>query len=370
MRLELQLRFPMVTRLVRSLSRGRSRLLARVTLAREAVLAHRILTDLVRSGNVQGSDNDIVIVNTFVTRSDVLVAFVGDSMSDELTAVLKLPITLHAEQSLARHRQAITHIHQLPGLDGFRALVPKAMRWGSFEGRAYHLESVLEGQAASGMLRSPGISERLRRSAADALLSLQMCTLDRCTVDEALFDRVAGDDLRFLELLVAAWPGASLLRQQLGEVERRLREELLGRVMPLTWVHGDFWPGNLLCRGGSVDAAVTGIVDWDRASPGEIPLHDLFHLLVYSRKLQRGGALGEHIVACLLRSDFDPEEGALIAEASERLAIQLQPTLLRAITLVYWLRVVATHLRRYPAYEMDGSWLKRNVFLVLGENAK
>jgi aminoglycoside phosphotransferase len=35
-------------------------------------------------------------------------------------------------------------------------------------------------------------------------------------------------------------------------------------------VHGDFWPGNILCRTGTV----TGVVDWEHAAHGSDPLRD------------------------------------------------------------------------------------------------
>jgi aminoglycoside phosphotransferase len=55
----------------------------------------------------------------------------------------------------------------------------------------------------------------------------------------------------------ASQPAAELVIDRLGGVQRRLR----GRRATTSWVHGDFWPGNLLVAGD----AITGVVDWERS---------------------------------------------------------------------------------------------------------
>ena len=67
------------------------------------------------------------------------------------------------------------------------------------------------------------------------------------------------------------------------------------------WVHGDYWPANILVDDAG---AVTGIVDWDSAEPDELAAHDVFHLVLYARKLRRHEALGA-TVADLLGGALD-----------------------------------------------------------------
>lgn len=64
----------------------------------------------------------------------------------------------------------------------------------------------------------------------------------------------------------ASEPAARLVLDRLVGVQRRLRRHRA----PTTWVHGDYWPGNLLVA----DGKVTGVVDWERAEPAGGPLRD------------------------------------------------------------------------------------------------
>jgi aminoglycoside phosphotransferase (APT) family kinase protein len=174
---------------------------------------------------------------------------------------------------------------------------------------------------------------------------------------------LAGDDLALLGQLAAGWPETALLRQQLARLEAELRVQLYGSELPFSWVHGDFWPGNLLLRPDS--GAIGGIVDWDRASADQIPLYDLLHLLAYTRKMQQRSELGEEIVSYLLPAAFDKHERALVREAMVQLGLPTSAESFRAIVLLYWLRFASANLSRYPIFQSDGRWLKKNVFLVL-----
>jgi hypothetical protein len=62
---------------------------------------------------------------------------------------------------------------------------------------------------------------------------------------------------------------------------------------PRTAVHGDFWFGNLLVDG---PGRVTGVVDWEHASPRGEPLRDLGRFAVsYSLYLDRHTPAGRRV---------------------------------------------------------------------------
>ncbi|MFN8567188.1 MAG: aminoglycoside phosphotransferase family protein [Kouleothrix sp.] len=105
--------------------------------------------------------------------------------------------------------------------------------------------------------------------------------------------------------LASTGPELALLRDKLQSVEALLRRRLIGSELPFGWVHGDFWPGNLLVRPAG---ELSGIIDWDRALPGQLPLLDILHLFAYMRKMHRHIELGEAIVEYLLPAAFDAEE--------------------------------------------------------------
>ena len=78
------------------------------------------------------------------------------------------------------------------------------------------------------------------------------------------------------------------------ETAARLDAELAG--LPRGFGHGDFFAGNLLVDGGRL----AGVVDWDGAGPGRLPLLDLLHLLVTSRWRGADLAWGPAIIGDLL----------------------------------------------------------------------
>jgi hypothetical protein len=238
-------------------------------------------------------------------------------------------------------------------------LVPKTLLWGVYEGHAYHVETALTGYTAT---ENPLL---VKLSAVESILQLHRITGRQETIDDVLFRRLAGDALVFLSRLAERWPDTQALRARILRAGDRLRRCLLGRSVPLSWIHGDFWAGNLLCTRES--GAVSGIVDWDRGASAELPLHDVFHLITYARARERGTALGEEIVACLLPNELDYEDRGLIGRAIERLELPRDPAFLHGAALLYWLRFAISNLTRYPKRRTDGAWLRKNVFLVLEE---
>ncbi|WP_427165446.1 phosphotransferase family protein [Streptomyces sp. C1-1] len=87
-----------------------------------------------------------------------------------------------------------------------------------------------------------------------------------------------------------------LLGPRLNAVARRRLDALrlrLGRyTAPLTAVHGDFWPGNVLVR----DGRVSGVVDWEHARTAGSPLADPARFVVaYCEYLDRRTRPGRRV---------------------------------------------------------------------------
>jgi aminoglycoside phosphotransferase (APT) family kinase protein len=360
---ELALPNTLIQRVMRRVSKPWTRHVARKELGRQAAFAEQLLAQLARDGQLGPDAEALRITSTVLTRSDVLVALIGAHAEPEPRLVLKLPLTPDAARSTTDHRQVVVALHELPKLDAFCAYVPRAITWGDQQGRPYYLETALPGVGAADLVRRQTEPASMMRDAAHLIGQLHLGTLRRRMVDEALFARLAGDDLAFMCQLSGGWPEVTQLRQKLEQLDQLLRSQIAGHELPFSWTHGDFWPGNLLIQPAS--GQIGGVVDWDRASVDQIPLHDLLHLLAYTRKLQRRSELGHEIVSYLLPAAFDKYERSLVKETIEQLELPASVDFFRAITLLYWLRFAATNLSRYPAFQRDGRWLKNNVFLVL-----
>jgi aminoglycoside phosphotransferase (APT) family kinase protein len=360
---ELALQNTLIERLLRRVRKPWTRYTAKKALDRHTAFAAQLLAKLAQDGQTAISDRPFRVSSALLTRSDVVVALIAAGASDEPRLVLKLPLTPDAERSTTGHRQVVMLLHQLPELESFCALVPRAVAWGDYEGVPYYVETALPGIGAGDLVRRQAEPATMKQEAARLIRQLHLGTMQRRVVDDAQFARLAGDDLALLSQLAERWPEAALLRQKLAQLEAQLRSQIYGHDLPFSWAHGDFWPGNLLLRPDN--GAIGGIVDWDRASADQIPLHDLLHLLAYTRKMQQRSELGEEIVSYLLPAAFDKHERALVREAMIDLGLLTSAESFQAMTLLYWLRFASANLARYPAFQSDERWLKKNVFLVL-----
>jgi hypothetical protein len=145
----------------------------------------------------------------------------------------------------------------------------------------------------------------------------------------------------------------------------RLRElsaalEHLLEDVPRCFAHGDFFAGNLLAN----DGRLTGVVDWDAAGPGRLPLVDLLHL-----QLTRSGAFSDADWGRVLLERLLPPARAGGDEPIRRycheLGLDSHPRLLVGLVFAYWLDHVAYQLRAHPVRRAQPAWIDGNVELVL-----
>jgi aminoglycoside phosphotransferase (APT) family kinase protein len=91
-----------------------------------------------------------------------------------------------------------------------------------------------------------------------------------------LRDRFAGD------------PGLEGDLERVAEMHARLSES----GTPRTFIHGDFWAGNILVSNGRV----TGVVDWEAATVSGEPIRDLVRFAnMYALYLDRGVRRGRRV---------------------------------------------------------------------------
>ncbi|TSD85898.1 phosphotransferase [Mycobacterium sp. KBS0706] len=115
----------------------------------------------------------------------------------------------------------------------------------------------------------------------------------------AAIHRVPASEVPFLPLQEEQ--AAALIAQPRPELDESLAESRLRTALAASWppprrnppvlLHGDVWPGNLLWRGGRLQA----MVDWEDAAIGD-PLADLANA-----RLELFIALGENAMAALTR---------------------------------------------------------------------
>jgi aminoglycoside phosphotransferase (APT) family kinase protein len=232
-----------------------------------------------------------------------------------------------------------------PELD--RRLIP----WTLAAGRAGLADWSLEPRLP-GTTPSPALSERVVAGCVDFLAALHR-------------SRRAGDP--HADLAADAEEVASVCTAEGAATVRALA---CGATVTLAGVprgfgHGDFFRGNLLVH----DDSVAGVIDWDAASPGRLPLLDLIHVRHMSKHPVADRDWGPTIVAGLL--PWVAAGGDNVARAyCRRIGLEPSSAQLAALATAYWLERLAYQLRTFADRRRRPVWRERNVDLVLDALAR
>jgi aminoglycoside phosphotransferase (APT) family kinase protein len=270
--------------------------------------------------------------------------------------VVKVPWSADGVTALRRQAGVLTVLHRDARLHRLRPLLPHCVWQGAFEGRYFCVEEALPGVPAGAVMLRDGGAGTLLRAAAGVIGDLHALTAESTVLDAPAVTAWVDAPLDRLAAYAAARPRADRLAAALRRLRAELLAALVGRRVRTGWIHGDFWPGNLLA---APPDTVTGVVDWDRAAARQLPLHDLLHLYVFARRLASGEELGD-IVTHALRGGI----GAAVAVPGADSAAWLDGIPPRAAVLLYWLR----HMRLFIDAEGDhdrSRWRRGNVERVL-----
>jgi aminoglycoside phosphotransferase (APT) family kinase protein len=280
-----------------------------------------------------------------------------------LCAVIKLPVTQVGLRALERETAALATLHANDRLGRWRELLPCPLVCGNLGRQYYRVDSALDGSPVLPPLGGAHARRQLLSTAAETIDLLHRRTATTVSGGPDLAERWVDVHLRELSRVLGR---RSWLTYRLERLRHELHEALTGGTFQAGRIHGDYWLGNLLFRvGESRTRSPTGIVDWEASAPLELALHDVLHLMLYTRRLLTGRELG-HIVRDLLRGgDWSSEERVLMdryggrrhdASLSERHAL-----------LLYWLRHTAVHAwhQSAPVGYRYRLWEHRNVLPVL-----
>lgn len=336
------------------------------------------MTSAARSSNRMIDGNDLPIGLIDVALSMPPVELVGDTAVVLLSreqgppaAVLKVgrgPLRA-AELRTQRRVLAELAIHQ--GLDGgWRELLPRILAFDERADATVCVESYRPGSDLAEVLtRYPNRVEELTTAALRAIAPLHRGTATFVAIDNICMLR------RWLVQPLAELTAMCrrLDPRRVSEVDRlgtMLRSVLVDWRVPVSWTHGDYTPGNVRLDG--VPTAVTGIVDWDGARPGQPALIDEYLMLltascqveradlgtIVSDRLRAGG-LSDRERRALFAARCHPDVGIGDREPvdnriGERVAI-----------LLTWLHRIADLWRKCATQPNQHEWWATNVAPVL-----
>jgi Phosphotransferase enzyme family len=298
-------------------------------------------------------------------------AFLLRSEQGPPAAVLKVARGRLGAADLRTQRRVLAELAIHLGLDDeWRGLLPRILAFDERTDATVSVESYRPGTDLAEMLaRHPHRVEELTVAALSAIAPLHRRTATFVVVDNVCLLR-----RWVIEPLAGLTDMCRRLDPRLvSEVDRlgtMLRQALVGWRMPVSWTHGDYTPGNV--RVESERGAVTGIVDWGGARPGQPALIDEYLMIltascyveradlgtVVAERLRAGG-LADHehdaMRAAHDRPDADIGAGRRINERiDERVAI-----------LLTWLHHTANLWRKSATNPNHHAWWAANVAPVL-----
>ncbi len=340
--------------------RGRGWLARRVRHARARRAALDILPAILDgvADSRRGSTRDQRVNGVGVTRSGLVVVDLTGATGEP--ALLKLAHDAHLCRNLRRHWRLLRMLRRHAGLDQLKPLLPVPLLTGRHAGWTFVLESRLPGSRPAPTKASRGggaFGEPLLQLGVGVIGTLHHATLRETRVAERDIERWVSRRTRTAAGLAAERYGAGS-EEPLFALAEELRRALLGRSAATSWIHGDYWPGNLLLR---ADGTISGVVDWDSLRGHELPLHDLLHFAITLRRLTDRRPWGWMVHDLMSLPQASAEEYAALASTYDA---AWRPTTRQALGL-YWLWGVESNLARHPETTRTAAWIDDNVGSVL-----
>jgi aminoglycoside phosphotransferase (APT) family kinase protein len=274
----------------------------------------------------------------------------------------KLPSSEEATRSLANQTETLRILTSIPGLAEWQAILPVSLAHGEIDGQPFVIERMLPGRDARLALTNPEVTHIIRTCAADTIGELHQRTARLQEISTNRLVDWIDTPLALVRQAIAWMPGGKNLLPATNRLSAELHEAFHGRQYALSWTHGDFVLGNILVR--PEDQAITGIIDWELASPGSLPGLDIVQLLVSTRREVAHAEIGK-LVADLIRerSTWNMQELELLESAQQNLPGDA-PTL-RPLLLLFWLQHVGSNLSKSVRYSRHIWWIYNNLRPVL-----
>jgi aminoglycoside phosphotransferase (APT) family kinase protein len=314
-------------------------------------VAPRVLADL------EGTREDRWRTETVLwTGTSVAIAIVTHREHDR-GFVVKIPATVEAAASLRRQVRVLSALADDPRLRDWEATLPLPVHEGEVAGHYYCVEAALPGEQSARVVRRGNHAGFLLDASARLIGGLHSRTAQERRVDGAAVEAWVDRPVQRLERFAVTRRRSHELLPSVERLKDYLSGSLPGRTARLSWIHGDFWSGNILAS--SQSGRITGLVDWDQATPQQLRLHDLLHLYLYARRLRSGEELGDIIVGALTVG-----LPAVIGVPAGLVDAWIDGMPSRSALLLYWLRHVTLFLDS-DGHRDNRYWLRNNVERVL-----
>jgi hypothetical protein len=326
---------------------------------RRAVL-EPVLPTIVESldGSHPGSSADPAgwrILAVLPTGSGRSVALIGRGSRPEVA--LKVAESQAATVGLEREERNLALLRDDPRFAAWRDHAPRLLGSGAVDGHHYTAESVLDGPTLRRLLGSVDAQAALTR-AVGTVDELHAATATVKTVDDMLLDAWVDEPIRMLKRTLEG--AGRLCGRELaleGATRDTIRNRLLGAPLDVGFVHGDFFPDNVLL--GPAPGTV-GLVDWENAQVDYPVCLDRLTMLLSVRMQRRRRELGSIVLDLLEEPRLAGDEPAWLDCDELR-----DGDLAEGLVLMAWLHLVSTSAVKAPRAVSWLVWLTLNVDAVL-----
>lgn len=298
------------------------------------------------------------VLNTFESPGSAVVIVVGQSgSSDQL--VIHLSHNPETSRRMELRQSNIARLQKIAKLGEWRQVLPAFLGGGLLGNDPYWVARSIPGTPASELLLAGAPPARVLEQCAAMISVLHQETSRVMPVNDLHLQNWLGNPMQDIR-------GISSDRRQrlslatLDRIVAAAADNLRKLQVPIGWIHGDFWPENILV--GS-DGKVSGIIDWDQADEQGLPYLDLVNLFLSTRRHFDRRELGAIIVDLLASGDWDPSERQIWQEARTRLGGDAPG--LPEMMVIFWIQHMRDHLQKSTSSSSRRIWLSRNHSRVL-----
>jgi thiamine kinase-like enzyme len=297
------------------------------------------------------------IHHVFRTLGDMEVLVIGPR-NNPVTAILQIPGSKLAVASYEHQKSVLAQLQEDGRLSDWRKFLPHLLYEGYYNGRPYWVFERIEGVEALAELQAKERQDILQL-AAKTVGFLHQRTAEEIIVDDAILDKWVLAPLRVIYQSPLVYYHCQSKRI-LDRLAKHLMETLRGRTIAVSWIHGDYWQGNILFS--SDHRQVVGIIDWDQARSKDLPSADLINLLVSACRAESGRELGEILVETH-SNGWQPDKEVVWEQTMKQFDGKTPD--LKDSLMLFWLRHMSANLLKSGRYLYNPIWANGNYRYVL-----
>ncbi len=294
------------------------------------------------------------------TVTDMQVYFIG-SPGMIPVGVLKLTRTEEGLRSALREKEILAELHSNPRLRELQKLMPKILIEDEVRNQPYIVEQIIPGITAQHFFQRRMRCSHIQAVALAKITKFHQVTSSIKEIGPSEIKRWIDEPILAVHNSLAALSVVENHRPALERLTARLHSAFSGCKLPLSWIHGDFAPGNILVTPDGKD--ITGFVDWESAQRDGLPLLDLSMLLITTRMVLQHSEMGPVVISLLSDKKWTQNESGFWNWSNQQLGCELPDR--QAVILLCWLQHIANNIAKSNRYRNHRLWVFNNIETVL-----